>query len=750
MNKSLFFLGFPPGTTVDELKKYGRRRQPSYLKHQDNLHVEEGIVEPYKSEYKRRYRAYGPTELQDPANKDLADKENSSYEDIFFFLPDYKFSYLSHSRKRPVFKRPPNNLEPLKDLPMDFTTEKNSQYVIFPHPEKRKLLRRSTALKPEGEMTNETEVRKEYKLYSNPERAQMIRRLPSLKLEGKFESLTTEQHDQFIAFLLSKRPIIEKKKTLLKMEGDFDFLTEKNLSYVPHENSERPRIRKRSTSLKLDGELEFFPEYRESFVDFTRTRPITYRPDGNLRNDGDFEKETETKTQFVNFDNARVAQSAKPENNLRVEGEMEIAPEYKQSYVDFPRERPFLRRPLNQIKPEGNLQILTESSERFTELQPSEKSASLRRPSNLKLEGTFDFLSEQSDKFKKHESPEKVEPFKAAPNLKLEGEMDFVTEKTDKFVALIAERDKTGRRPSSLKLDGEFLLLPEGKSSITNFKSSENFAKPARNFRSNPTSPRKKPKEGIKFNLEEDKKFILGTPRRRLVSNRLNKASVLPEKNLKFDLPPRILPKLQEPERKQSEVSFEPSEKAKAISANFKSDGFPGKSNEPGISGPKKFQAFQVLDVKGQLGCQTMLKDILDSDKSISEEENSTYRLEVSNSEKADYHKGDWKIFPTPAMNAELREEAERRARKRSETFEKIVKSPKVPNYLLEENNNDTDKCWKTCGKLSPLFPPDNLNQRAFVVLNESRGNHQQSKKSVKKDKNHWEMPDWMSSPSIA
>ncbi|KAK6634303.1 hypothetical protein RUM44_004914 [Polyplax serrata] len=725
--------GFPPGITVDELKKYGRRRQPAHMIPQDNLRLEEGSLKPYISEYTRRFQAYGPLDLQPLQNK--TNKEN--YNQISYQVPPLaKSTYKTEQEKRPVLKRPPVVLEPLKKSLAELNAGKQSECLIRPYCDKRKLLRRSTALKPEGIMTDETEVRKEYRAYLNPERAHIIRRLPSLRMEGEFEPFTTEHQDKYVAYLLGKRPMLQKKKTLLKMEGDFNFLTENDLSYVPHQPSERPRLRKRSTSLKLDGELEFFPEYRESFIDYSRTRPITYKPCGTLRNDGELEKETETRRQFVNYDNVQVLESAKPENNLHVEGEMDIVPEYKQNYVDFPRERPLMRKPLNQIKPDGNLQVLNDGSTRYgAELMTNQEKVNGSND-NLVHTGMSSNVSEQNDKFKKYESPEKTELIKMAPNLKLEGEMNFITEKADKFGVLVGERAE--KRPSSLKLDNEFLVVPEYNKSNLNFRSFNAPLKPVRNFRSNPTSPRKKPKERIKFNLEEDKKFILGTPSRRRPM----------EKNLKFDLPLVSPSKMKEKLERRRDVEFD-------LGGNLRNSSIDGHyvrrlGTDPCLAVPKRNQAFHVLDVKGQLGCQAMRRDVLDS---TSEDDTSTYRLEVSNPETGNVsHLRDLRLFPPPTLttHGSLREEGEKRARKRAETFEKVVKGPEIANYLLEENNNIVDNSWKTPGKLSPMLPVENNNKRAFVVLNGTREGEQQTKETVQNLKGDWEaLPDWMSSSPI-
>lgn len=158
---------------------------------------------------------------------------------------------------------------------------------------------------------------------------------------------------------------------------------------------------------------------------------------------------------------------------------------------------------------------------------------------------------------------------------------------------------------------------------------------------------------------------------------------------------------------------------------------------------PKAYPAFQVLDVKGQVGCQSMAKDLNDNEikipaemqKSSSSDTSSlnhpSYRLEVYNVDEKNqgFHRGNQRIFPQEAVvNHPMKPEHEKRqaaieaARKRSEIFETTVKSPEVPKFLTEENNNII--LDNQTRKNSPNLD-ENLNDRSFVVLDNDVYNNQ-------------------------
>ncbi|XP_077288005.1 uncharacterized protein LOC143912589 [Arctopsyche grandis] len=67
-------IGFPPGTTVDELRLFSRRKATNASYNQDNLFLESGSLKDITSEYTRCYRApplatYSLGDLTDPANE---------------------------------------------------------------------------------------------------------------------------------------------------------------------------------------------------------------------------------------------------------------------------------------------------------------------------------------------------------------------------------------------------------------------------------------------------------------------------------------------------------------------------------------------------------------------------------------------------------------------------------------------------------------------------------------------------------
>lgn len=713
------FLGFPPGVTVDELKNYRRRRQISEERSKDNLHTEEGSLKSHQSEYKRHFRAYDQTDVGSYAQ----DRQKSEVDEKIDRLPKEPIG--ERRTERSVPRRPPNNLQLPKEQPMESSTEKNSQYVLYVNPERRKLLRKSTALKPEGEMVAETEVRRQFREYENPEKAVPIRRSPSLKIEGDFETLKSEQKEKFICHTLGERPALKKKNTLLKMEGDFDFLTEKQVNYVRHGNTERLHTRKRSTSLKLNGEVEFFPEYRSCYVDFPRTRPITYKPTENLRNEGDIESQTETKTKFIDFREFPISLPARPVNNLQTEGGLDIRPEYRESFVDFPRSRPFTMRPENHLKQEGDFEVRTENSEELSKILQGETKRPLqaRRPSNLKLEGELQFSTEKGDMFKGHEVFDRLPPAKREGNLLLEGELDFTTEKGEKFVAnTLPEPSDFRKRSSFLRSGGGFPSLSDaGRSSRQPL--SPNHSAEGQTMRSK-LIPYRTEYYGLNGEIAEN--CSRRTSRRN--SKRL-KENVSEETSL-FGRNPTG--------RREEFAGKSPECRGKA---------YAGRSAPPtdvlrldplnyAFEGTKKSSCEKLGDT------DTASEDA--SDVGSVANQQPSFRLEVYNvdADPQGFHKGTRRIFPAEGIPTETVSVCPNSflEKRRNDYYDKRVNCPEVPNYILDRNNNRRTS-WDLKREDSAI---DRLNENSAVLAAKSEKLSQTNTAIGVGETEMWSRPDWL------
>ncbi|XP_068086334.1 uncharacterized protein [Anabrus simplex] len=406
--------GFPPGVTVDELIHYRRRRPPSHLRPRDNLHPEQGSLKFIKSEYRRRFLSYP---FHDKENirvhrrrvRPPGDAVNFGTE--VFLKAEYSESFVEFPRQRPATNRRPRTiLGPSKDVPMETTTEKSSHYVEFSPAKQRpplarkpttlkyegdmlvtqselrakfiayegarraELTRRPTTLKMEGEMDTMTEKREKYVGYVSPNRTPIMRQRANLRMEGEMAT-TTEKRDKYVAFPSPKRAESRRRPTNLRLEGEIETRTESNSKYVEYGPVKRPELLKRLTNLHLEGEVEYIPEYKSICVDYPRERPIVKRPASNLKPEGEFEKNTEIRSQFMDLSShIRRPDVQRPSTNLRLEGNIESKPEYKDSFVNFPRERPKLKKQETNLKMEGDFEKMTEKNANFVEFPPTARS----------------------------------------------------------------------------------------------------------------------------------------------------------------------------------------------------------------------------------------------------------------------------------------------------------------------------------------------------------------------------------------
>lgn len=185
----------------------------------------------------------------------------------------------------------------------------------------------------------------------------------------------TENADEFIEYVLGKRPDLLRRKTQLKLEGEMYSLTENRDKYVPFENFRRPPLAKRNTNLHLEGDHSYAPEYRELFVEFPRKRPTVTRPNAWLRIDSDakMNSDSETVSQFV--DHLTTGSGIRSEilrrpSNLKCEGDLVFMPEYRDSFRQYPAaERQYVVKQLPSLRLEGQLYAMPEYRDKFTTFQ---------------------------------------------------------------------------------------------------------------------------------------------------------------------------------------------------------------------------------------------------------------------------------------------------------------------------------------------------------------------------------------------
>ncbi|PSN39425.1 hypothetical protein C0J52_12347 [Blattella germanica] len=356
------------------------------------------------------------------------------------FRPEYHDTFVDFPRQRPKVTRPRTHItaENHKQIPMDLLTEKNAQYVFFDTAKRSELARRPTILRNEGELlVKQSELHSQFVPHEGAKKADLARRKTSLRMEGDIET-KTEQKEKFTGFTEGRRAELAKRRTQLSMEGEMDTLTENNekyINYFPYSSPKKFQIKKRPTNLKLEGEmlkvtenadnyiefieakrseimkrsnnlslegpLELAPEYRETYIDFPRERPVLRRPSVHLKQEGELNTTTEKSSQFIDYvSGSKRTEIARKPTNLSLEGEIESKPEYRESFVDFPRQRPKVKKPDASLKPEGEIDTLTEKEAQFVPFSNSERSPVVKRPPvSLRLEGEMQTNPEYKESY---------------------------------------------------------------------------------------------------------------------------------------------------------------------------------------------------------------------------------------------------------------------------------------------------------------------------------------------------------------
>jgi len=354
-----------------------------------------------------------------------------------FFRPEYYDTFIDFPRQRPKVIRPRTHItsENHRQLPMDLLTEKNVQYVFFDTARRAEMARRPTTLHTEGDiLVKQSEIHSKYVPHENAKKADLARRKTSLRMEGEMDTMT-EQKDKYVEFPERRRAELFKRATELRLEGEMDTLTEKNEKYIYFPSLKRSELKKRPTNLKLEGEmekvtenadnfieflegkraemlkrsnnlslegdLEYVPEYRNSFIDFPRERPVIRRPPASLRQEGKLDTTTEKESQFVDFlFKSKRPDLARKSTTLSLEGEILSKPEYRDSYVDFPRHRPKVKKPGTSLKPEGDIEKVTEKEAQFVPFSNIDRCPAAKRPPvNLRPEGEMNTNPEYKESF---------------------------------------------------------------------------------------------------------------------------------------------------------------------------------------------------------------------------------------------------------------------------------------------------------------------------------------------------------------
>ncbi|XP_044269816.1 uncharacterized protein LOC123014660 [Tribolium madens] len=485
--------GFPPGTTVDELWLYRRKRASENEWPSDNLKLREGSFKLLKSEYTRRFKDFWSCEnLREDISPTRRGKPDDHLilEGLHDLHPLYKENFVQYPIERLVHRPTTSSFQIIDSNENEMRensrenerllTDLRSRYPPYPPQERPPLIRRKTNLKLEGDLYTTTEKAEKFIQYLLTNKRPMRKKPTTLKLEGEM-NINTENREKYVPYEIAPRPPLCKKFTNLHLEGDLSILTEKQEKFVRYDVQKRPPLTKKHTNLVIEGELDLLPEYRREFIEYKTERPKLALPVNNLKTNGFFdvvpdvsaafqqqihpqipnlrggeghedmalktrlgrtpenslvrveapmESETESRTQFVEKASSK-SEPAKITNHLHLEGRIDLNPEYRNAYIDFNKEvsAPRTRR----RGPESHLK-----SEGKMEISPEYKCSYVDFPRTR---------------------PQVKRP---ENSLSSEGEIDHMTEKNEKYVPF-SNVPRTGplKRDTELKLEGNIECQPE-------------------------------------------------------------------------------------------------------------------------------------------------------------------------------------------------------------------------------------------------------------------------------------------------
>ncbi|XP_030767686.1 uncharacterized protein LOC115891379 [Sitophilus oryzae] len=258
-----------PPITVDQLPAF-RKKKPDLILPEDNLRLPDGSFKDIKTEYEREFKGY-----------------DKNFPDLTLFIN----------------RRIPGDHVLKLEGDHEFHTEYEDAY--------RNVLER-LGLKKELKVI-ESDTVDDLRL----RRPELVKRSTNLRLEGELSHITNYA-ESFIWYLLTKRTELQRKGTTLRLEGDMDHMTENRNSFVPYDNVIRPPLCKRFTNLHLSGSFHMDTENRENFLPFKVQRPYQFsKMPTNLHLEGTLFLEPEYKSSFIRYQNYERPQPVLPHDQIK-------------------------------------------------------------------------------------------------------------------------------------------------------------------------------------------------------------------------------------------------------------------------------------------------------------------------------------------------------------------------------------------------------------------------------------------------
>ncbi|XP_050540222.1 titin isoform X24 [Daktulosphaira vitifoliae] len=297
---------------------------------------------------------------------------------------------------------------------------------------------------------------------------------PLLSLESSTipKLSTTKEEYQPIPLDLIDRPTLHRLNTELTLnEGIIENKTAYRTEF-DKKHAERQLRYKLIDQIHLEG--DYLPKKHQDFPGVPGDRFLPYKPQDNLKPEGEFERPIRPKVETVER-----PKLIKPNDNLKPEGDFNRPIPTKVQSAD----RPLPIKPKDNLRPEGQFDRPLKP-----QYGPGERAPIVKHPDNLKPEGEFEkpspsiYAPGDRAPIKKHSDNlkpegvfygeraitivakgERAEIRRHEDQLVIGGEFTDLTTQKVEFTGEASERPRMIRRNTWTKLEGEILMSPKNK-----------------------------------------------------------------------------------------------------------------------------------------------------------------------------------------------------------------------------------------------------------------------------------------------
>ena len=387
-------------------------------KAEDNLKPLEGKFKD-KSESKKQYDG-----RQGERTNQARPNTSMLREGDFDWETNKKAEYKEHQLSKQEILKAQDNLKPLQGKLKNKSESKN-QYDGR-QGERSNKVRPSTAMLTEGDFDWETKTNSEYKehKFSKQEPLKIHDNLKPFEGRLKDKSESKKQYDG----RQGERTNKARPSTAMLTDGNFDWETSKKTDYKQHELIRQQKLKTQDNLMPLDGKLRDKSESKKQFDGRQADRTNLARPNTSMLREGNFDWETNKKSEFKQHDVKR-QEHIKAQDNLKI----------------F----------------DGKLRDKTETKKQFTG-QPTERSQMARPATTMLQGGDFDWNTRKTDDFRTYDGHQKPDKVKVGDNLGVPGKhakLDGVSESKSTYQAHPSDLVSEGREPRQRGQKGNLALL---------------------------------------------------------------------------------------------------------------------------------------------------------------------------------------------------------------------------------------------------------------------------------------------------